>query len=361
MIPLYIGTYATGSSAGIYQVDFDSATGNFVSEPRAVAKTDNPSWLAVHPNGRVLYAVNEHSQFEGRPTGSVSAFAIGAASTDLRLLNRQPSSGTDPCFLVVSPGSRHVLVANYSSGTVVVLPIAADGSLQPVTSKRSRTGSGPVAGRQESPHAHHIVFDPTHRCVVWTDLGTDRIVLDRFDADTGTLTESAAGGVSLPAGSGPRHVAWHPFASVLYVLNELSSTVTTLSFDASAGTFNIGSTISAREAGATAPNTAAEIVVSGDGRYLYTSNRGDDDLMVFSIDAATMQPVKRGRVTMFGRTPRHFAIDPSGRWMIAAFQDSNLMKVFRIEVSTGVPQSTPQSVTVPLPVHVLFGSGPALR
>ena len=355
MIPVYVGTYTTGSSAGIYRVDFDPATGSFATEPRAVATTDNPSWLAVHPNGRVLYAVNELQQFEGQPTGTVSAFAIGAEN-DLRFLNRQLSSGTDPCFLCVSPSGRHVLVANYSSGTVAVLPIAADGRLQPVTSMRSRTGSGPVTGRQDSAHAHHIVFDPSNRFVVWTDLGTDRIVIDRFDADSGGLAESAAGGVSLPPGSGPRHVAWHPSGAVLYVLSELSATVSTLLFDASSGAFTMGSTISAREAGATAPNTAAEIAVSGDGRYLYTSNRGDDDLMVFAIDAVTMQPVKRGRVTTFGRTPRHFALDPSGRWMIGAFQDSNVMTVFRIEASTGIPRSTPHSVTVHSPVHVLFGS-----
>jgi 6-phosphogluconolactonase len=350
---VYVGTYTSADSRGIYVVDFDPAAGRFLSEPRLAATADNPSFLALHPNGHVLYAVNELQQFNGTASGAVSAFHVDPARGDLTLLNQESSRGADPCFVVVDPAARHVLVANYTGGTYAVLPIAADGRLTPAVTVRSRRGvNGPVTARQQGSHVHDVVFDPSGQWLVWTDLGTDSVVVDRFDAQSGGF--SSAGVATVPGGSGPRHVAWHPSGRVLYVLNELTSTVTTMPFELSTPTLSGGRTVSARTPGATGDNTAAEIAVSNDGRFLYTSNRGDDDVMVFAIDATTMALSPIGSVRTGGKTPRHFAIDPSGRWMIIANQGTNSVIIFRIDAATGMPQRTPERVSIPAPVNIVF-------
>lgn len=354
VVRAYVGTYTTGVSRGIYEIDFDTEAGRFVSEPQLAAESVNPSFLAADRSGRALYAVNESQQFQGAPTGAVSAFAIDPASGRLALLNQQASAGADPCFIMIDPAGRHVLVANYTSGTVAVLPIAAEGRLEPAVSVRQGAGSGPIAARQTGPHAHHIVLDPSSRFVLWTDLGADRVVVDRFDASTGRLEPHKPEGAAIAPGSGPRHLAWHPSGRVLYLLNELSATVTTMSFDIPTGALTAVRTIGAREAGAAGENTAAEIAVSPTGTFLYSSNRGDDNLTVFRIDARTLEPSPVARVSSGGRTPRHFAIDPSGQWLIVANQNSDSLVVLRIDAASGIPSQTTAMATIPSPVNVVF-------
>jgi 6-phosphogluconolactonase len=351
---VYVGTYTGGSGRGIYLLDFDRSTGRWASEPTLAAGSTNPSFLALHPSGRFLYAVNELQAFQGKPTGALSAFAVDGSTGRLTLLNEQASEGLDPCHLVVDAAGRNVLAANYTSGTVAVLPLSADGRLQRASAVRRVTGSGPVRGRQEGPHAHHVTIDASGRFALWADLGSDRVRVDRFDGQAGRLEPNDPDGAAIEAGSGPRHLAWHPSGRVLYVLNELTSTVSALRFDAARGGLAVFQTASARAAGASAANDSAEIVVAPDGRFLYASNRGDDDIAVFAIDGVTSGLAPVGHVSTGGRTPRSFAIDPSGRWLIAANQRSNSLVVFRLDPATGLPAAVGAPIEVPEPVCVLF-------
>jgi len=351
---VYVGTYASGGGRGIYRLDFDRSTGRWASEPTLAAGSTNPSFLALHPSGRFLYAVNELQDFQGKPTGALSAFAVDGSTGRLTLLNEQASEGLDPCHLVADASGRNVLVANYTSGTVAVLPVSADGRLQRASAVRRVIGSGPVRGRQEGPHAHHITIDASGRFALWADLGSDRVRVDRFDGTAGRLEPNDPDGVAIEAGSGPRHLAWHATGRVLYVLNELSSTVSALRFDAARGVLAVFQTVSARASGASGVNDSAEIAVAPDGRFLYASNRGDDDIAVFAIDEATSGLTPVGHVSTGGRTPRSFAIDPSGRWLIAANQRSNSLVVFRLDPTTGLPSAVGAPITIPEPVCVLF-------
>ena len=353
-VRVYIGTYTHGESRGIYLLEFDGSSGRLVSGPVLAGGTENPSFLAIHPNGRLMYAVNELKTYQGEPTGAVSAFEIDAATGRLTLLNQQPSEGTDPCHLVVDAAGRNVLVANYTSGTVAVFPLSPDGRLGRASAVRRRTGSGPVLDRQEGPHAHMIALDESGRFALWTDLGTDRILIDRFDGATGTLEPNEPDSVGIQPGSGPRHLAWHPSRRAIYLLNELSSTVSALRFDADRGALEIFQTASARAAGAVGQTIAAEIAVSPDGRFLYASNRGDDDIAIFAIDASTLALTPAGHVGTGGRGPRSFAIDPSGRWLVAANEGSNSLVTFRLDPGSGALSEVGSHVTIPDPVCVLF-------
>jgi 6-phosphogluconolactonase len=352
-IRVWVGTYTNSESRGIYTLEFDAASGKWLSQPVLAAATENPSFLALHPSGRFLYAVNELTVFQGQPTGAVSAFKADAASGRLEFLNRQPSQGKDPCHLIVDEKGRNLLVANYTSGTVAVLPVSADGRLSPATDVQRGNGSGPVRDRQEGPHAHMVALDRTERFALWADLGADRLHVDRFDPAHGRLEPAIPDGVAIEPGSGPRHLAWHPSGRALYVLNELSASVSTLRFEA-AGTLETLQTVATRAAGATIENTAAEIVVAPGGRFLYTSNRGDDSIVAFAIDRDSFRLTRIGQVSSGGRTPRHFAIDPSGRWMIVANQASGSLVVFRLDQASGLPAAVGSAASVPEPVCVLF-------
>ncbi len=349
-VTVYVGTYTDGTSRGIYRFAFDPATGA-MTEPVLAAETKNPSFLALHPNGRFLYAVGEVSSFGGSETGSVSAFAIDAKTGDLVLLNQQSSEGAGPCHLVVDKTGGHVLVANYGGGTVAVLPIEADGRLRPASSVRVHEGSGPNKGRQEKPHAHGIYLDAAERFALSPDLGADRVFVYRFDPAKGTLEPHGA--APLDPGSGPRHLAFHPTGKVLYVINELLSTVTAFSYDAEKGALARLQTVSALPAGFSGESWTAEVAVSPDGRFVYGSNRGDDSLAVFRVDAASGRLTAVGHAPVGGKTPRHFTIDPTGGFILVAHQGSGGVAVLRRDPSTGMPTPAGAPVKVDKPVCLL--------
>lgn len=351
---VYVGTYTNSGAGGIHLLEFDQASGRFESGPVLATAAEHPSFLALHPNGRVLYAVNELKTFRGAPAGAVSAFEIDEANGQLALLNQQPSGGTDPCHLAVDSSGRNLLVANYTSGTLALLRLSADGSLRPPAIIRRRTGAGPIAGRQDGPHAHMVLLDAAERFALWTDLGTDRVVVDRFDGDAGTLQPNQPDSVGVEPGAGPRHVAWHPSGRVLYLLNELSATVVAFTFDGIRGVLHPFQRLPARSDASSGENTAAGLAVSPDGRFVYASNRGDNDIAVFGVDAATLGLSAVGRVPAGGRVPRHIAIDPSGQWLIASNQASSALVVFRLDPETGLPTVTGETLAVPEPVCVLF-------
>jgi 6-phosphogluconolactonase len=352
-LAVYAGTYTGGGSGGIYRFELDPVSGG-MTPPVLAGESENPSFLALHPNGRVLYAVNEVETFEGARTGAVSAFAIDSATGGLLLINQQPSAGTGPCHLTVDRTGRNLLVANYNGGNVALLPLGADGRLQPVSVVRPQAGTGPNRARQEGPHAHCIVLDPAERFALSADLGADRIFVYRFDAGTGSLEPGDPEAAPLDPGSGPRHLAWHPSGRFLYVINELRSTVTVFRYDAALGALAAFQTMTTLPAAFPGANKAAEIAVSSDGRFLYASNRGDDSLAFFAIDASSGALAPAGHIPTGGRSPRHFAIDPTGRWLLAANQDSDSITLFRLDPATGRPDRSGRPLAIPKPVCLLF-------
>jgi 6-phosphogluconolactonase len=351
---VYIGTYTAAGpegSRGIYRFDLDATTGQ-ATEPVLAAETVNPSFLAVHPSRRFLYAVGEVMQYEGQRTGSVAAFEIDPASGNLKKLNAQSSRGTGPCHLVVDPPGRHVLVANYGGGSVAALPIESDGRLGASTGFVQHEGPSRVnPQRQEAPHAHSINLGPDGSLAFAADLGADRIFIYAFDGRAGTLDPHDPPFASTPPGGGPRHFAFHPSGKFAYTNNELTSSVT--AFEWRGGSLKPMQTISTlphEHAG----NTTAEIVVHPGGRFLYVSNRGHDSLAAFRIDERTGQLTALGHTPTGGRVPRNFAIEPGGRWLIAANQESGSIVIFRVDRGTGALEPTGQTLSIPRPVCVRF-------
>ncbi|HEX9185455.1 MAG TPA: lactonase family protein, partial [Vicinamibacteria bacterium] len=250
---------------------------------------------------------------------------------------------------------KNVLVANYGGGTVAVLPIDASGRLKKASSVRAHEGSGPSKGRQERPHAHGIYLDAAERFAFSPDLGADRVFVYRFDAAKGTLEPHGAAPVD--PGSGPRHLAFHPSGKFAYAINELLSTVTAFSYDAEKGAFSPIQTITTLPAGFAGTSWTAEVEVSRDGRFLYGSNRGDDSLAVFAVDASTGRLTAKGHAPVGGKYPRHFTLDPTGRFILAGHQNSGTISVLRLDPATGMPALTGATVELDKPVCLLPVAG----
>jgi 6-phosphogluconolactonase len=353
---VYVGTYTQGKSQGIYRFNLDLGAGKLT--PAGVTPgVNNPSFLAIHPNRRFLYAVIEIDNFGGQKSGAVSAFAIDAKTGNLTLLNQQPSRGGGPCHLTVDKGGKCVLVANYGGGSVAALPIEADGRLGAPTAFIQHEGKSANPRRQEGPHAHCILLDQANRLAFAADLGLDKILVYRFDAAKGTLVAHNPPAASVAAGSGPRHFAFHPSGRYAYVINELASTVTAFRYDSRKGALETLQTISSLPSGFSGNNSTAEIAVHPSGKFLYGSNRGHNSIVIYAIDEATGRLTLVGHQPTQGKTPRNFAIDPTGNYLLAANQDSDSIVVFRIDGKTGQLQPTGQSVEVPMPVCVVMMAG----
>jgi 6-phosphogluconolactonase len=350
---VYFGTYTGEKSKGIYRARLDLASGK-LSEAELAAEVDNPSFLALHPDGTFLYAAGEVSNFEGKPGGAVSAFALDRTTGKLTLLNQQSSRGGGPCHLVVDRQGKNVLVANYGGGSVAVLPIDNDGKLQPSSSFVQHKGSSVNPRRQEAPHAHSINLDPAGKFAFVADLGLDKVLIYKFDAAKGTLTPNEPAFVAVAPGAGPRHFAFHPSGRFAYVINEMHSTVTAFTYDAARGALEniplIISTLPEPKLG----NSTAEVQVHPSGKFLYGSNRGHDSLAIFSIDQETGELTAVGHQLTGGKTPRNFGIDPTGAFILAANQSSDTVVVFRVDRETGKIIPTGQSIEVPRPVCVKF-------
>jgi len=351
-LPLYVGTYTKTRSKGIYRLELDLATGALTA-PQLAAEATNPSFLAAHPAGRFLYSVTEVGEFAGLKSGAVSAFAIDRESGKLTLLNQQSSGGAGPCHLIVDGPGKHVLVANYSSGSLCVLPVEPDGRLAEPSQIVQHHGAGPTK-YQKGPHAHSIHLDAAGRFAFAADLGMDKVLIYRFDPANGKLTPNDPPAVSLAPGAGPRHFAFHPTGRFAYVINELGSTVTALAYDPARGTLSELETLSTLPARFTEENATAEVAVHPTGRFLYGSNRGHDSIAIFAIDPASGRLTLIGHQPTGGKTPRHFAIDPTGRWLLAANQDSDSLVVLGIDAKTGLLHPTAVKAEVPSPVCVMF-------
>jgi 6-phosphogluconolactonase len=352
---VYVGTYTTKqASKGIYVYRFDAATGQ-LKEAGLAAQSADPSFLAVHPNGKFLYAVNEVGEFGTQKSGAVSAFAIDGATGKLKLLNQVASRGAGPCHISLDRTGKFVFVANYDGGSIASFPVQADGSLGQSAGFVQHNGHSVDKERQEAPHAHWIAPSPDNRFVLAADLGLDEVLVYRFDATNGALSPNDSPFAKVDPGSGPRHFAFHPGGRFGYVLTEMAATVTAFAWHAKDGSLSTLQTVPTLPKDYSGPREAAEIAVHPSGKFLYASNRaGVDSITEFGIDAAKGTLTLLGRFPTQGKTPRNFAIDPTGSYLLAANQESGNMVVFRIKLATGELTPTGQIVQVPAPVCVVF-------
>ena len=355
---VYVGTYTHKTeSKGIYAYFFDPGVGK-LSPLGLAAPSEDPSFLAVHPSGKYLYAVDEIDHFGALKSGAVSAFSIDPKTGKLTLLNQASSQGAGPCHISLDQTGKFVLVANYDGGSVAVFPISEDGGLAPASAFVQHSGSSVNKERQEGPHAHWIETSPDNRFVLAADLGLDEILFYRFNAAKGTLAPNNPPFVKLNPGDGPRHFAFHPNGKFGYVLSEMSSSVTAFAYKASNGSLSpleTVSTFSVLRKDYSGPKEAAEIAVHPSGKFLYASNRaGIDTISVFSIDPVKGTLKLRDEYPTMGKTPRNFAIDPTGKFLLAANQESNNIVIFRIDSTTGALSPTGEVTEAPAPVCITF-------
>ncbi|WP_417378016.1 lactonase family protein [Gimesia sp.] len=361
---VYVGTYTRGSdSKGIYQLLLDSETGK-LTHVDATENVVNPSFLAIHPNQKFLYAVNEINDFPhgivdfpNLPSGAVSAFSIDSDSGKLTFLNQIASEGGSPCYLVVDRTGTTVLVANYSNGRICSFSIKKDGAIDDCKSVIQHSGSSINPQRQQSPHAHSINLDPENKYAVAADLGIDKLLVYIFDPKQGVLSPNSNGSheIKMAPGAGPRHFAFHPSGKWGYVINELNLTVTAMNYNQKTGELEIIQNISTVPAGTRRKgNSTAQVLVHPSGKFLYGSNRGPNTIVMYRIDQTTGKLTLLGYQPTGGAIPRNFNIDPSGKFLLAANQDSNNVVVFKIDQKTGLLIPTGHEITVPKPVCIQF-------
>jgi 6-phosphogluconolactonase len=346
----YVGTYtAKTNSKGIYEFEFDPATGK-MSAVQVAAETNDPSWVVVHPNGKYLYSVNEIGK-----ASTVSAFAIDPKNGKLTLLNQLPSLGEDPCYLAFDKTGKVLFVANYTSGNIVVFPILADGKLGEHTALQQDSGTlGPNKERQEAPHAHFIMPSKHNRFVYVSDLGLDRVLIYKFDYAKGGLEQVPGNSWAiLKPGTGPRHIVFSKDGKFMYVLGEMASAVTVFA-NKDQQTFQAIQTVPMLPAGFSERNDAAEIELHPSGKFLYASNRGQDSIVVYSVDQKFGTLTQVEVVPTSGKEPRHFAIDPTGHFLLAENQLSDTIVEFRIDLATGKLTLAGETIAVPSPVCITF-------
>jgi 6-phosphogluconolactonase len=350
---VFIGTYTGPKSKGIYRCEMDLKTGK-LGEPEVAAEVASPSFLAIHPTQRFLYAVGEMEQFGGKKGGAVSALSLDPKTGKLALLNQGPSGGGGPCHLVVDKAGKHVLVANYGGGSASVLALGADGKIGETTAFVQHKGSSADKSRQEAPHAHSINLDRANRFAFVADLGLDKVAVYRYDADKGTLT--AAEPAVVAPGSGPRHFAFHPDGKHAYVINEMALTITAFAYDPESGVLKSIQTVSTLPEGTPKDKSfsTAEVQVHPSGKFVYGSNRGQNSIAVFTVNPKSGELTPAGHQGENVKTPRNFGIDPNGDFLVVANQDGDSLVVFRINQATGALEPTGHTVKVPNPVCVKF-------
>jgi len=359
---LYVGTYTTGDSKGIYAYRYSAGTGEL--EPLGLAAaTENPSFLTSDKANEHLFAVNETGNYQGQSSGGVSAFSMDRKTSKLTQLNQVASRGADPCYISFDRSGKYLLIANYTGGTVSVLPVLPNGRLQEAVSVQKNAGAlGPNKERQDAPHAHWIEASARNQFVYVADLGLDEVLIYKFDGRKGILSRdqpasknkapSAFFSANLAPGTGPRHVAFSSDGNFMYVLGEMDATVTVFANDKE--TFRSIQKISSLPPDFSGENTAAEIAVHPSGKFVYTSNRGADSIAEFSVDSASGKLTLVGNVPSFGKSPRHFTIDPTGTRLLVANQDTGNIVEYSIDSSTGKLTRVGKMVSVPSPVCLIF-------
>ena len=350
---IYVGTYTNSGSRGIHLLRFNSATGRLVNLGLA-AESVNPSYLAIAPGGDRLFAVNEVATLDGQPGGGLTAFAISASTGLLTRINQTSSGGAAPCYVTVDPAGRHLLGANYSGGNLIVVPVGGDGRLGVASDRVQHTGTGGNPQRQPGPRAHCVVFTPDRRHVVAVDLGIDKVLIYRWDAERGRLLPGTPGEFRVRAGAGPRHIDFHPNGRFAAVINELDSSLVSCAWDGVKGALTEVQTVPTLPTGFTGTNYCADVHFHPGGRFVYGSNRGHDSLAIWQIDPKTGRLSQVGHEPTGGRNPRNFVIDPTGRWLLAANQGSDSIVLFRIDPATGRLTRTGEPINISAPVCLKF-------
>ena len=344
---VFVGSYTGGGeSQGIYSFRFDPKTGKS-RDLKVAAEVTNPSFLAIHPDGRHLYSVSE---VDGE--GGISAFEINAAEGTLKHLNATSTQGGSPCHLVVDKTGSFVLCANYGGGSVCTVPIREDGTVGEVACFVQHEGHSVTPGRQDSPHAHSINLDAANKFAFAADLGLDKVLIYAFDDRSGELTPNDPAAIDIAPGSGPRHFAFHPSGKYAYVINEILLTVTAMKYDAARGKLTEIQTIPTIPVAVKPEYSTAEVVAHPSGRFLYGSNRGHHTIAVFEIDEKTGTLERIQNEPTRGETPRNFNLDPTGRFLFAENQKSGTIVVFRINQDDGTLHATGDVLEVPRPVCI---------
>jgi len=350
---LYVGTYTDPQRPlGIGLCEFDPQEGR-LRLVEAYTEIENPSFLTLSADGSRLYAVSETETYEGQEGGAAVAFAVEAGTGRLTRLNIRATHGGAPCHVSLDRSGRLLMVANYLGGSVTVFPLEADGSLGAQAQLMRHEGAlGPNAERQEAPHAHSALPDPANRFALAADLGRDRLLVAAIDGAARRLEPH--GEAALAPGDGPRHFVFSADGRFVYLVNELSCTVTALAYDAEAGRLDAVQSLPTLPAGFSGENTCADIHLSADGRFLYASNRGHDSIAIYAVDADSGLLGSAGFQPTLGRTPRNFALAPGGGYLLAANQDTDNITVFRIDAATGALTDTGHALELPRPVCLVF-------
>jgi 6-phosphogluconolactonase len=357
---VYVGTYTNNNkSKGIYvfrlQTQNSEVSQNILLVPLGLAaESTNPSFLEVDAKRRLVFAVNEIDSFEGKRTGAVSAFAIDPQTGKLKLLNQKSAMGSGPCHLVLDREGRHLLIANYGSGSVAVLRVEPDGRLGESTAFIQHTGQSVNPQRQKGPHAHCVTLDLANKFAFVCDLGLDKVMAYRFDAQTGKLTAADPAFAALKPGAGPRHMVFRPDGKFAYVINELNSTVTAFAYDTTSGRLTELQTESTLPPYFDGKNSGAEIGMHPSGKWLYVSNRGNETVILFDIDKEKGTLSYTEEQGTGGKIPRHFGIQPNAKHLAIGNQNSDTVLVCRIDEGNGRLKPSGVFAEVPAPVCVVF-------
>jgi 6-phosphogluconolactonase len=354
---MFVGTYTEkedfvdGKATGIYVYELNTNTGKLTyvsSSPHTV----NPSYLVADPKNQIIYAVNETSG-KDKPGGKVSAFRLMGNGRQMDFINSVSSQGNSPCYVSLDKSGKWVLCANYGSGTVAVLPVRDSGSLGEATMVHQHTGKGPKP-QQNSPHAHFILQNPANDLIYSCDLGADTIYIYKLNTTTGKLSLTGYN-YATKSGAGPRHLAFHPSMNLAYVVNELNGTIEVMRIDSVTGALKRMQIISTLDEGVKTDASCADIHLTPSGRFLYASNRGDvNNLAIYQVDQHTGKLTLIGHQPVKGKTPRNFIIDPSGKFLLVANQDSGNVVTFRIDQETGKLEDTGIESSIPSPVCLKF-------
>jgi 6-phosphogluconolactonase len=344
---MIVGTYDSPKSEGVYVYRFNSADGT--AREMSHVQSSNPSFVAVSPDGRFVFAVHETAPQDGKG-GDVAAFALNRKMGTLTLINKQPSGGDHPCHVEVDKTGKWLFVSNYSSGSLSVLPINTDGSLGlPYTIQHSGAGKDPQ--RQKGPHTHGAIISADNHWLFVTDLGIDKVLIYSFNAATGKLKPAAKPFAASVPGSGPRLITFHPTNRFAYLVEELTGTVVV--FNSTNGVLKAIQRISTMPAGDTSVAGSADIHVSPDGKFLYASNRGNvNTIAIYRINEKKGTLTLIGHQSTLGKTPRNFSLDPSGKFLLAENQNSDEIVIFKRDEKSGLLSDSGKRIAVGKPVCI---------